>query len=85
MFQISKDIQHKVLQKTVSYGPAASIFAFENQIQEYSRFYLFKVNIRSTKKRCKICLELTIRTPEEIIDVLLVSLLLTISIFHSFF
>ena len=28
------------------------------------KIYLFKVNIRNTRKRCKICLTLTIKTPE---------------------
>ena len=38
--------------------------------------YLFKVNNRNTRTRCKICSKLTIRTPER---VFLVFLLLTLS------
>ena len=29
-----------------------------------ANIYLFKVNNRSTQKRCEICSELTIKTPE---------------------
>ena len=29
-----------------------------------ANIYLFKVNNRNTKKRCEICSELTIKTPE---------------------
>ena len=40
--------------------------------------YMFKVNNRNTRTRCEICSRLTINTH-------LVSLLLTLNIFHTFF
>ena len=39
--------------------------------------YMFKVNNRNTRRRCKICSKLTIKA--------LVSLLLTLNIFHTLF
>ena len=33
-------------------------------IEVPTNIYLFKVNNRNTRKRCKICLKLTIKTPE---------------------
>ena len=42
-------------------------------------FYLLKVNNRNTRKRCGICLKLTIKTS----DVVLVFLLLNLNIFHT--
>ena len=30
-----------------------------------ANIYFLKVNIRNTKKRCKICLKVTIKTPEQ--------------------
>ena len=49
--------------------------------------YLLKVNDRNTRTRCEICLKLTIKTPErrQLHGVVLVSLLLTLSIFHNLF
>ena len=47
-------------------------------------FALFKVNSRNTRKRCKICSKLTIKTQEQRSNVVLVSLLLTLNIFHLF-
>ena len=44
--------------------------------------YLFKVNHKSSRKRCEIYLELTIKTLERRQQ--LVSLLLTLNIFHAF-
>ena len=38
--------------------------------------YLFKVNYRNTRKSCEIC---------DVSDVVLVFLLLTLNIFHTFF
>ena len=43
--------------------------------------YLLKVNNRDTRKRCEICSKLTIKP----IGVVLVSLLLTLNIFHTLF
>ena len=52
--------------------------------------YLLKNNSRNTRTRCKICSKLTIKTPERrhqngAIGVVLVSLLLTLNIFHTLF
>ena len=46
--------------------------------------YLFKLNNRNGIKRCEICSEPTIKTLEDIIDVILVSLLLILNILHTF-
>ena len=35
-----------------------------NEILCPANIYLFKVNYRNTKKRCEICLQLAIKTPE---------------------
>ena len=45
--------------------------------------YMFKVNNRNTKKWCEICSKLTIKTPD-VNDIVLVSLILTLNIFHTF-
>ena len=45
--------------------------------------YVFKVNKRNTRTQCEICLKLTIKTPEW--RVVLMSLLLTLNIFHTLF
>ena len=34
-----------------------------------ANIYLFKVNNRNTRKRCEICSTLTIKTPQDIIDI----------------
>ena len=59
--------------------------------------YIFKTSNRNTRTSCEICLKLTIKTPElrqwhhsgrhhnDVIGVVLVSLLLTLNIFHSLF
>ena len=47
--------------------------------------YMFKVNNRNTRKRFEICSKLTIKTPEWCQWVVLVSLLLTLNIFHNLF
>ena len=46
--------------------------------------YMFKVNNRNTRARCGICSELSIKTPKRRQNVL-VSLLLTLNIFHTLF
>ena len=43
--------------------------------------YMFKVNNRNTGTRFEICSKLTIKTPQR--GVVLVSLLLTLNIFHT--
>ena len=45
--------------------------------------YVFKVNKRNTRTQCEICLKLTIQTPEW--RVVLMSLLLTLNMFHTLF
>ena len=47
--------------------------------------YLFKFNNRNTRKRCEICSKLTIKIPNDVNDVVLVFLLLTLNIFRTFF
>ena len=37
------------------------------------------------EKRCETCSKLTIKTPKQVIDIVLVSSLLTLNIFHIFF
>ena len=48
-------------------------------------YYLFKVNNRNTTTRCEICSKLTIKKPERrhSVNVILVSLLLTLNIFNT--
>ena len=59
------------LSKVIGYNPASN--------------YMFKVNNRDTKTRCKICSKLTIKTPErhQWRGVVLVSLLFTLKTFHA--
>ena len=59
--------------------PCQSIFTLQNKFP--AGIYMLKVNNRNTRTRCEICSELTIKTP----GVVLVSLLLTLNIFHTFF
>ena len=47
--------------------------------------YLLVVNNRNIKTRCELCSRLTTKTPENAIGVVLVSLLLTLNIFHTLF
>ena len=46
--------------------------------------YKFKVNNRNTRTRCEMCSKLTIKKPERANGIVLVSLLLTLNIFHTF-
>ena len=48
-----------------------------------TNIYLFQVNNRSTIKRCKICLKLTVKAPERRQDAVLVFLLLILNIFYT--
>ena len=50
-----------------------------------ANIYMLKVNNRNTRKRCEICSDLTIKTPDNVSDVVLVFLLLNLNIFHTFF
>ena len=54
---------------------------FHSIILDPVSIYLLKVNKRNTRTRCEICSKLTIKMPERI----LVSLLLTLNIFHFLF
>ena len=47
--------------------------------------YLLKVNNKKTRARCEICSKLTIKIPEQATGVVLVSLFLTLNIFHTLF
>ena len=47
-----------------------------------ANMYLFKVNNRNTRKKCEICSNLAIKTPDAVV---LVFFLLTFNIFHTFF
>ena len=50
--------------------------------------HLLKVNNKNARARCEICSKLTIKTPErryDVIGLVLVSLLLTLDIFHPLF
>ena len=53
-----------------------------NNVNSLANIYLFKVN-KNTRKKCEICSELTIKT-RTTADVFLVSLLLTLNVFHIF-
>ena len=48
-----------------------------------ANIYLFNINNRNTKKRCEICSKLTIKTSNDVSDVALVSLLLTLNKFYT--
>ena len=54
---------------------------FHSIILDPVGIYLLKVNKRNTRARCEICSKLTIKMPERV----LVSLLLTLNIFHTLF
>ena len=47
-------------------GPTSKIGLFAKIVKFFyaTNLYMFKVNDRSTRKRCEICLKLTIKTPE---------------------
>ena len=46
--------------------------------------YVFKVNNKNTRKRCDVCSKLTIKHQNDVNDVFLVFLLLTLDIFNTF-
>ena len=48
-------------------------------------YNLLKVDNRNAKPKCKISSKLTIETQNDVIDIVLVSLLLTLNIFYSLF
>ena len=50
-----------------------------------AKTYLFKVSNRNTRKRCKICSKLIIKTLERRQYIVLLPWLLTLNIFHTFF
>ena len=47
--------------------------------------YLFKINNKSTRTLCKICSKLTLKIQNDVIDVVLVSSLLSLNRFHTLF
>ena len=49
-----------------------------------ANIYSFKFNNRSIRKRCEICSKLTIKHQNNVNDAVLVFLLLTLNIFHTF-
>ena len=65
----------------------SNIFQYLNQDNNLGLFfvvnnYMFQVNNRNTRTRCKICSKSTIKTPNSVV---LVSLLLTLNKFHTLF
>ena len=48
------------------------------------KIYLFKVNNKNTRKWSEICSKLAMKTPQNVIEVALVSLLLTLNIFYRY-
>ena len=63
MFGIYSKLRTKTL-TDVTHDSGVSIFNFEQENASPASFQLFKVNNRNTRKRCKICSKLTIKTPE---------------------
>ena len=68
------------------------VFKRENVIESLSNKdnvpannYFFKVNNGNTRKRCETCSKLTIKHQNDVINVVLVFLLLTLNMFHTFF
>ena len=64
---------------------ALSEVFFFNIISNPANIYMFKVNNESTRSICEICSKLTIKTPNKVNGAILVSLLLTLNICHTFF
>ena len=56
----------------------------EKQLYPVS-IYLLKVNNRNTTKGCETCSKLTQKRQNDVNDIVLVFLLLTLNIFHTFF
>ena len=56
----------------------------EKQLYPVS-IYLLKVNNRNTTKRCETCSKLTQKRQNDVNDIVLVFLLLTLNIFDTFF
>ena len=50
-----------------------------------ANIYLLKISNRNIRRKCEICSNLTIKIPKNVIALVLVSLLLTLKIFHTFF
>ena len=53
-------------------------------LYSHRKYCKFKVNNRNTRTSCKMCSKFTIKTPERRNDVVLVSSLLTLTIFTTF-
>ena len=61
------------------------VIAADNATLYQTEIYLFKVNIRNTRKRFEICSKLTKKYQNDVNNVILVFLLLPLNIFHTFF
>ena len=65
--------------------PFSADFWGNSETQYPANISLFRVNNKSNRKRREICSKITIKVPERLNDVFLVFLLLTLSIFRTFF
>ena len=72
--------------KTFSHGPITSDFKNNKKSQLFlAGNYMFKVNNRKISKRHEICPKLTIKITKQHQFFILMSLLLTLNIFHILF
>ena len=63
-----------------------TVWKFEHQKwRSPANMYLFKVNNRNTRTRCEICSKLTWHHQNDVKDLVVESLLLTLNLFHTFF
>ena len=89
LFKIFIDLIEKYVTNTLANAEVSKVKAGKLQpfinpnepLSKPSRQLLVQVNNRNTRTRCEICSKLTIKTPER----RLVSLLLTLNIFHTLF
>ena len=74
--------------ENILYSHHANVFArYIFSASNPANIYMFKVSNRNTGKNWEICSKLTIKIPErqnDVNDVVLVFLLLTLNIFHFF-
>ena len=85
-FTKNQDFQQPKWRWEVSFQNKMTLSVSRNKmyvIWHEAGIYLFKVNNRNIRTRCEICSTLTIKTLA--IGVVLVSLLLTLNIFHTLF
>ena len=71
-------------QYSISIHPKNVVFRGRRNGTFQANIYWFKFNNRNTRKRFEICSKLTTKTQERRHDVVLVFLLLTLNIFHTF-